>query len=41
MKILKGRDGEANLRGLWINWIFETMLFDEWEETTDLKDVEL
>lgn len=41
MKFLKGRDGEANLRGLWLNWIFETMAFDEWEETENLADAEL
>lgn len=41
LKFLKGRDGEANLRSLWINWIFETMAFDEWEETEDLSEAEL
>ncbi|AUR96009.1 DnaB-like DNA helicase [Vibrio phage 1.215.B._10N.222.54.F7] len=41
MKFLKGRDGEANLRGIWINWIFKTMLFDEWKETEDFEDVQL
>ncbi|QNJ59195.1 DnaB-like DNA helicase [Vibrio phage vB_ValS_PJ32] len=41
MKILKGRDGEANLRGIWINWIFQTMLFDEWKEVEDLSEAQL
>ncbi|AEH21887.1 VHS1074 protein [Vibrio phage 1] len=41
MKFLKGRDGEANLRGIWINWIFQTMLFDEWHEVEDLSEAQL
>lgn len=41
MKFLKGRDGEANIRGIWINWIFQTMLFDEWHEVEDLSEAVL